>query len=121
MVNKERLINTFLSLGAISSPSKQEKPIADVLVKELGSLGFDVVVDNAGKKVGGNTGNVIATKKGSVEGARQSCSARIWIPFPQPKTGVMLWRATQSARMAKASLGQMTRLESLLFSKDWRS
>ncbi|MDH7482090.1 MAG: M20/M25/M40 family metallo-hydrolase [Armatimonadota bacterium] len=69
MVNRERLVNKFLSLAAISSPAKHEKALADVLTEELKSLGFEVMLDKAGEKVGGNTGNVIATKKGSVEGA----------------------------------------------------
>ena len=69
MVDRQRLADTFLRLAAINSPFKEEKALADVLEADLRSLGFDVVRDGAGKQAGGSTGNVIATKKGSVSGA----------------------------------------------------
>ena len=69
MINKERLIDTFTELGAINSPSGKEAVIAGVLEAELKSLGFDVVRDNAGARIGGETGNVIGSKKGTVLGA----------------------------------------------------
>src|SRR5690242_13553246 len=68
MINKQRLVDYFLMLAAINSPTRDEKPVADVLESDLKSLGFDVVRDKAGEKVGGNTGNVIGTLKGNVEG-----------------------------------------------------
>lgn len=69
MINEDRLVQTFLRYGAINSPFKQEKTFADVLEAELRELGFDVVRDKAGVKIEGSTGNVVATKKGSVPGA----------------------------------------------------
>ena len=66
MINKQRLVDYFLMLAAINSPTRCEKPVADVLESDLKSLGFNVVRDKAGEKVGGNTGNVIGTKKGNV-------------------------------------------------------
>ena len=68
MVNRDRLVNTFLSLAAINSPAKHEGAVADVLEAELKSLGFEVVRDDAGEKFGGDTGNVIGTKKGTIQG-----------------------------------------------------
>jgi len=69
MVNKERLVDTFLRLGAINSPSGKEAAIADVLEADLRALGFDVVRDGAGEKIGGDTGNVIGSKKGTIPNA----------------------------------------------------
>ncbi len=65
MVNKDRLVNTFLGLAAINSPTGHEKAVADILEPELKALGFQVVRDKAGEKIGGDTGNVVAGKKGS--------------------------------------------------------
>ena len=68
MVNNERLINEFLELVRIDSPSSKEGKIAKVLVSKLEELGCEVVIDNAGEQKGGETGNVIATLKGNREG-----------------------------------------------------
>jgi tripeptide aminopeptidase len=69
MVNRDRVVNAFLRLAAINSPFRREKAVADVLEQELKALGFDVVRDCAGEKVDGDTGNVVATKKGKVADA----------------------------------------------------
>ena len=69
MVEKQRLVDSFLRLAAINSPLGKEKEVADILERDLRALGFQVVRDNAHKKVKGNTGNVIATKKGNVTDA----------------------------------------------------
>lgn len=69
MVDRQRLVDTFLRYGAINSPFRQEKDLADILEQELRDVGFDVVRDRAGEQVNGSTGNVIATKKGSLPNA----------------------------------------------------
>lgn len=70
MVNRDRVKALFLDLININSPSKNERGVADYLINKLTSLGFDVEEDDAGSKIGGNTGNLMAFKKGSVEGAK---------------------------------------------------
>ncbi|HHV72658.1 MAG TPA: M20/M25/M40 family metallo-hydrolase [Clostridia bacterium] len=65
MIDVNRLINTFLELVNINSPSLKEKKLADYLVKKLSSLGFEVYIDEAGKNINGETGNVIGKKKGN--------------------------------------------------------
>ena len=77
MVNKDRLVKTFLDLAALNSPAKHEGAVADVLEAELKSLGFEVVRDNAGEKFGGDTGNVIGTKKGTIPGTPTLFSAHM--------------------------------------------
>jgi len=61
MVNRERLVNEFLSLVRIESLSKQEGKVAQYLSKVLDSMKIEHHVDNAGEKIGGETGNVIAS------------------------------------------------------------
>lgn len=68
MVNKQRIIDEFVELVQIDSPTSKEGAVAKVLVEKLKELGLDVYVDDAGVKSGGETGNVIATLKGNREG-----------------------------------------------------
>ncbi|MCE5314085.1 MAG: M20/M25/M40 family metallo-hydrolase [Armatimonadota bacterium] len=70
MANKERVTKLFLDLLKINSPSKRERKVADFLKARLQSLGFDVCEDDAGEKIGGDAGNIIAFKKGTAPGAK---------------------------------------------------
>lgn len=54
MVNKQRLIDEFLELVQIDSPSSKEGKVAQVLVKKLEEIGCEVIIDNAGEKQGRN-------------------------------------------------------------------
>ena len=69
MANEQRLRETFIELLRINNPSKCERELADCVKSRLSALGFDVTEDAAGSKIGGNTGNIIARKSGSVPGA----------------------------------------------------
>lgn len=64
MIQKDRLLKTFYDLININSPSRNERGVADYLIRELVKLGFEIIEDDAGEKIGGNTGNLIATLKG---------------------------------------------------------
>jgi tripeptide aminopeptidase len=68
MVNKQRLIGEFIELVQIDSLSSKEGTVAKVLTDKLRQLGFDVYVDDAGVKLSGETGNIIATLKGNRPG-----------------------------------------------------
>lgn len=68
MINSNRLVDSFLEMAAINSPSGREKRAADLIGGKLRGLGFDVVFDDAGSKTGGECGNLIATKKGTLPG-----------------------------------------------------
>lgn len=70
MINKDRVKQTFLDLVAINSPSKHERAVADYIKPRLQAMGFTVCEDDAGERTGGDTGNIIATKKGTVPGKR---------------------------------------------------
>lgn len=60
MINKKRLVKTFLQLVRIDSPSKKEKKAAEFLRHKLRSLGIRSKYDNAGKWIGGECGNIHA-------------------------------------------------------------
>ncbi|MDO8684068.1 MAG: M20/M25/M40 family metallo-hydrolase [Armatimonadota bacterium] len=78
MVNRDRLLKLFLDLARINSPSKSERRVADLLIPQLKSLGYEVYEDDAGAKSDGDTGNIYAYKEGSSKsGARLMLSAHI--------------------------------------------
>jgi len=65
-INRERLAEQFKTLCEISSPSKEEKPVAEYLKKVFKDLGaeFSFEDDSAGK-TGSNSGNLIFRFKGN--------------------------------------------------------
>lgn len=67
MINRKRLAETFKSLVQIDSVSKEEGVIAHEIKKILESMGAETLTDNAGDKIGGNTGNLIAKFKGNTQ------------------------------------------------------
>jgi len=69
VIKEERLKNLLIELIKIDSPSRKEQAIAVRLKREMEELGACVWIDNAGEKVGGNSGNVIAHFSGNVPGA----------------------------------------------------
>lgn len=80
-VNEKRLVDRFLEMVRIDSPSSREREMADYLKRELETLGFEVEEDDAGRDLlqrlgdmGGAAttrfaGNLVARKKGSVPNA----------------------------------------------------
>lgn len=67
LINKERLIKTFFELLKIESPSRDEKLVADYVSNILQSLGLTVTTDDAGEKIGSNSGNLTALLKSNCE------------------------------------------------------
>jgi acetylornithine deacetylase/succinyl-diaminopimelate desuccinylase-like protein len=65
MINRDRIVEAFLKYVQIDSPTKREGNFARFIAKELEDLGLEVYIDGAGKKVGSDTGNVIAKLKGT--------------------------------------------------------
>ncbi len=65
MIKSDRMIKMFTELVQIDSLSREEGEVAERLVRELKSLDAVVRVDDAGAKVGGNTGNIIAAFPGT--------------------------------------------------------
>jgi len=72
MINKKRLRGFFLDLVQIDSHSREEKNVAQYIKTHLEALGVDVVMDDAGEKIGGNCGNLLARLRGPVAGRVES-------------------------------------------------
>ena len=68
MINRERMIDQLIELVRIESPSRREGEVAKRLEEILTGLGLTVVFDDAGKTLAGETGNLIATLKGTTPG-----------------------------------------------------
>jgi tripeptide aminopeptidase len=59
-VNRERLKDLFLELVRVDSPSRRERKVALTIKRKLERMGAACRFDEAGEKVGGDTGNLIA-------------------------------------------------------------
>ena len=70
LINQERLKNLLIELIKIDSLSRKEYDVAMRLKREMEELGATVFIDDAGKKVGGNVGNLIAHFSGNAQNAR---------------------------------------------------
>lgn len=68
MVNAERLTNQLIDLCRTDSASRNERLMADKMKALLTDLGFTVREDDAGEKLGGNTGNLYARLEGTAPG-----------------------------------------------------
>lgn len=69
MINHERLDTLLVELIKIDSLSRRERDVAMRLKREMAELGATVFIDDAGEKVGGNVGNLIAHFPGTVPNA----------------------------------------------------
>lgn len=69
MIDKARLKERVLELVRIDSLSRKERAIALRLTAMLEGLGGAVFMDDAGKAVGGEVGNLVAHFDGNVDGA----------------------------------------------------
>ncbi|HET6370614.1 MAG TPA: M20/M25/M40 family metallo-hydrolase [Nitrospiria bacterium] len=65
MIDIPRMVEHFLQLVRIDSLSRKERKVALALKKDLSALGASVSFDDAGKKVNGNVGNLIAKIPGN--------------------------------------------------------
>lgn len=69
MIQQERLKKLLIELVQIDSLSRKELDIAMRLKREMEELGGKVWMDDAGEKVGGNAGNLIAHFPGNAPGS----------------------------------------------------
>ncbi len=68
-VREARIVDDFLALVRISSPSRKEAEVARWLTGTLERMGVRVDVDDAGTKIGGDTGNLFAQFPGTAPDA----------------------------------------------------
>ena len=81
-IEKDRMIETFLDLVSIDSPSHEEREIAERLMNKLKNLGGEVLMDQAGEQVGSNAGNILARFPGTGQGRPLLLSAHMDTVMP---------------------------------------
>jgi len=97
MINQERIKNLLLELVRIDSHSRKEREVAERLKKYCEELGAQVLIDDAGEKVGGNSGNVIA-RSSPAKASSRSLKATSSAP-----TGRPFWAATTNPAAPSSS------------------
>jgi tripeptide aminopeptidase len=82
---RERLVDEFVRLCEIESPSRSERAMADAVTAELTALGLDVTEDGSGAATGSDAGNLLARIPGP-EGARTIllCAHLDTVPLDAP-------------------------------------
>lgn len=63
MVNEKRIVDDFLNMVKIPSPSLRERAMADYVKNELQKIGLETTEDNAGESCNSNAGNIIGFLK----------------------------------------------------------
>jgi tripeptide aminopeptidase len=66
---KINVVEEFLALAALNSPSRREAPVADYLVNRLRDMGLTPEVDDSAPMSGSDTGNIIVRVPGNAAGA----------------------------------------------------
>lgn len=61
----EDIIREFIEIVSVPSFSRNERAVCDLLKAKLEAIGLTVREDDAAEKLGGNTGNLIATLEGA--------------------------------------------------------
>lgn len=67
MVNNDRLVQNFLTLGLIDGIHGKESDVAREMTVRFDALGMESRIDDAGSTFGGNSGNIHARLKGTVD------------------------------------------------------
>jgi tripeptide aminopeptidase len=94
---RERLHDTFATLCAIPSPSRQERACADWLTGELRAMGLAVEEDESGPAVGSNAGNLLARIPGRAEASILMCAHMDTVPLAAPVEPVLVDGAWENA------------------------
>ena len=77
MINKDRLIKTFMEYVQIDSETKNEKRVAERIIKDLKDLGFETYTDRAGEKLNSNGNNVYCFIPGTNDSEAMMFSAHM--------------------------------------------
>ncbi|MDR1159492.1 MAG: M20/M25/M40 family metallo-hydrolase [Syntrophomonadaceae bacterium] len=86
IINESRVVNLFLRLAEIASPSRREGALRDYLRTSLEKRGLRVTEDQAGAMIEGDSGNLLVEIPGTVAGPALLFSAHM--DTVQPGVGV---------------------------------
>jgi Di- and tripeptidases len=74
---KSSLLDNFLDLCRVPSPSLHEREVAKVVAKKIRELGYEPLEDAAGQNLGGDCGNIVVTIPGTGKGPSLLLSAHL--------------------------------------------
>jgi len=77
MINKKRLLNTFMDYVQIDSETRNEKAMGERVIKDLENLGLEVYTDQAGKKLNSNMNNIYCHMPGTISSETMLFSAHL--------------------------------------------
>jgi len=82
---KDRLLEDFVRLCEVESPSRRERPMTDAVAAELREIGLEVTEDGSGPETGSDAGNLLARIEGP-EDARTilMCAHLDTVPLDAP-------------------------------------
>jgi tripeptide aminopeptidase len=80
----ERMLERFVRLCEIASPTGSERAIADAVIAELGELGLEAVEDDAAGPARAGAGNVIARVPGQSDAWVMMCAHLDTVPHDGP-------------------------------------
>ncbi len=83
IIERQELIDTFLHLAKINSPSLNERAIADEVKTQFVQFGFTVIEDDTAKKINGTAGNLICLPP-SFDGSKPSMALCAHLDTVQP-------------------------------------
>lgn len=69
MVNRQRMVDEFLSLVRIDSQPLKERQVADAVIGIVRGMGLEPFEDGIAESIGGDTGNIVVRVKGNLPGA----------------------------------------------------
>lgn len=81
-MNRERVINNFIDMVKIYSPSLNEKEYSQYLIKYLEKLGLEIYLDLGYEKYGGNAPTIFAKLKGNISGKGVTLAAHMDVVEP---------------------------------------
>jgi tripeptide aminopeptidase len=82
--DSRRLLDRFVRLCEIASPTGRERTVADDVLGELRALGIDAVEDDCARRARSESGNVIARMPGRGEGWIMFCAHLDTVPHIEP-------------------------------------
>ena len=68
-MDNQRILQDFLDLVKIDAASRNERAVADTVKAKMAEIGVQLEEDNAGEKIGGNTGNLFGVLDGGLPGS----------------------------------------------------
>ncbi|SJZ88012.1 peptidase T-like protein [Cetobacterium ceti] len=89
-MNKERMINNFIEMVNIYSPSKKEGEYGNYLIKRLKAYGFEIYLDKNNHLYGGDCPTIFGKLKGNIPGNGITLVAHMDVIDPNENVNIVI-------------------------------